>query len=70
MPGLLRSSQATGSDGDILLARLATRQRQGGFPLRMRARLYEFLSRTRRIAHIPRTVFFTYTIAFTLLHAL
>jgi len=33
-------------------------------------RAYTSLFRTRRIAHIPRTVFFTYTIAFTLLHAL
>jgi len=43
MPGLLRSSQATGSGGagDILLARLVTRQ---GFFLRMRAHLYEFFS--------------------------
>lgn len=45
MPGLLRSSQATGSGGggDILLARLGTRQRQG-FLLRIRVRLYESLS--------------------------
>lgn len=53
MPGLLRSSQATGSGGggDILLARLATRQ---GFFLSMRMHLYESLSCIReglRIIH-------------------
>lgn len=56
MPGLLlllrcSGSRATGSNssgrgsaGDILLARLATRQRQGGSFPPMRARLYESLS--------------------------
>lgn len=53
MPGLLRSSQATGSGGggDILLARLATRQ---GFLLSMRVHLYESLSCIREELRIIR----------------
>lgn len=53
MPGLLRSSQATdsGGGGDILLARLVTRQ---GFLLRMRMHLYEFLSCIREGLRIIR----------------
>lgn len=47
MPGLLRSSRATGGSGgggsDILLVRLVTREGKGFF-LRMRMHLYESLS--------------------------
>lgn len=57
MPGLLRSSRATGSGsgsgGDIPLARLATRQRQG-FLLRMRMHLYDFFSCIREGLRITR----------------